>query len=99
MGGVGPYTYQWEYKTDTTLRGAWLKMPEPNTREIKAGTAKWLGSETATLTVPVTKDNAANMIKAKFRCVITDANGNKVTSDVVGFDIGKLDLTSIKGLR
>ena len=99
IGGVGPYTYQWEYKTDTTLRGTWLKMPEPNTREIKAGTAKWLGSETATLTVPVTKDNATNMIKAKFRCVITDANGNKVTSDVVGFDIGKLDLTSIKGLR
>jgi hypothetical protein len=98
-GGVGPYTYQWEYKTDTTLRGKWLKMPEPNTREIKAGTAKWLGSETATLTVPVTKDNAPNMTKAKFRCVITDANGNKVTSDVVGFDIGKLDLTSIKGLR
>ena len=99
IGGVGPYTYQWEYKTDTTLRGTWLKMPEPNTREIKAGTAKWLGSETATLTVPVTKDNAPNMTKAKFRCVITDANGNKVTSDVVGFDIGKLDLTSIKGLR
>jgi len=98
-GGVGPYTYKWEYKTDTTLRGKWLKMPEPNTREIKAGTAKWLGSETATLTVPVTKDNAPNMTKAKFRCVITDANGNKVTSDVVGFDIGKLDLTSIKGLR
>ena len=99
IGGVGPYTYQWEYKTDTTLRGKWLKMPEPNTREIKAGTAKWLGSETATLTVPVTKDNAPNMTKAKFRCVITDANGNKVTSDVVGFDIGKLDLTTIKGLR
>ena len=99
IGGVGPYTYHWEYKTDTTLRGTWLKMPEPNTREIKAGTAKWLGSETATLTVPVTKDNAPNMTKAKFRCVITDANGNKVTSDVVGFDIGKLDLTSIKGLR
>ena len=99
IGGVGPYTYQWEYKTDTTLRGKWLKMPEPNSREIKAGTAKWLGSETATLTVPVTKDNATNMIKAKFRCVITDANGNKVTSDVVGFDIGKLDLTSIKDLR
>ena len=99
IGGVGPYTYQWEYKTDTTLRGTWLKMPEPNTREIKAGTAKWLGSETATLIVPVTKDNAANMTKAKFRCVITDANGNKVTSDVVGFDIGKLDLTSIKDLR
>ena len=98
-GGVGPYTYKWEYKTDTTLRGKWLKMPEPNTREIKAGTAKWLGSETATLTVPLTKDNAPNMTKAKFRCVITDANGNKVTSDVVGFDIGKLDLTSIKGLR
>lgn len=99
IGGVGPYTYQWEYKTDTTLRGKWLKMPEPNSREIKAGTAKWLGSETATLIVPVTKDNAANMTKAKFRCVITDANGNKVTSDVVGFDIGKLDLTSIKDLR
>ena len=99
MGGVGPYTYQWEYKTDTTLRGKWLKMPEPNTREIKAGTAKWLGSETATLTVPVTKDNAPNMTKAKFRCVITDANGNKVTSNVVGFDIGKLDLSSIKGSR
>jgi hypothetical protein len=99
IGGVGPYTYQWEYKTDTTLRGKWLKMPEPNTREIKAGTAKWLGSETATLTVPVTKDNAPNMTKAKFRCVITDANGNKVTSDVVGFDIGKLDLSSIKGSR
>lgn len=99
IGGVGPYTYHWEYKTDTTLRGKWLKMPEPNTREIKAGTAKWLGSETATLIVPVTKDNAPNMTKAKFRCVITDANGNKVTSDVVGFDIGKLDLTSIKGLR
>lgn len=99
IGGVGPYTYQWEYKTDTTRRGTWLKMPEPNTREIKAGTAKWLGSETATLNIPVTKDNAPNMIKAKFRCVITDANGNKVTSNVVGFDIGKLDLTTIKGLR
>lgn len=99
IGGVGPYTYQWECKTETTRRGTWLKMPEPDAREIKAGTAKWLGSETATLTVPVTKDNASDMTKASFRCVITDANGNKVTSDVVGFDIGKLDLTTIKGLR
>ena len=83
IGGVGPYTYQWEYKTDTTLGDKWLKMPEPNTREIKAGTAKWLGSETATLTVPVTKDNAPDMTKAKFRCVITDASGKSITTNEV----------------
>jgi hypothetical protein len=94
IGGVGPYTYQWEYKTDKTLGGAWLEMPEPNARAIKAGTAKWLGSKTATLTVPVTKDNALDMTKVKFRCVITDAKGNKLTSNVVGLETNEIDSTS-----
>ncbi len=97
IGGVGPYTYQWEYQAAGAL-DKWTKLVEPVKKRGVTSTAYYSGSTTNTLKVAATEDNT-DVLKHKYRCVITGANGNKVTSDVVGFDIGKLDLTTIKGLR
>lgn len=102
-GGTGPYTYQWECQTDKVLGDAWIKMPAPVTKRGVTSKAKYSGSTTKTLVVAVAKDNI-DVIKHKYRCVITDANGNEVISNVVGFDTAILDSASeiklpIKGLR
>ena len=98
IGGKGPYTYQWERQADKTLGNAWTKMPEPLVKRGTRDTANYSGSTTNTLKVAITKDNT-DVIKDKYRCVITDANGDKVTSNVVGFELGELNLSLIKGLR
>ena len=86
--------------TDMKGTSVWVKMPEPDVRAIRAGTAKWRGSESENLIVLITRENVLNLSGTKFRCVITDANGNKVTTNAVGCDIGTLNPTTIKkGLR
>ena len=97
MGGVGPYTYQWEYQAGGVL-DKWIKLAEPVSKRGVTNTAYYSGSTTNTLKVAATGEKI-DILKYKFRCVITDANGDKVTSDAVGFELGTLDLTTIKGLR
>lgn len=84
-GGVPPYTYQWEMNTDMKGTSVWVKMPEPDVRAIRAGTAKWRGSESENLIVLITEENVLNMSGTKFRCVITDSKGAEIITNPVGF--------------
>ena len=98
VGGSAPYTYQWEYQADGPLNNKWVKMPEPVKKRGTTSTAYYSGSTTNTLKVMAAEDNT-DVLTLKFRCVITDANGNTVTSDAVGFELGNLNLSTIKNLR
>ena len=89
-GGTGPYTYQWE--SQEKIGASWFKMPEPVAKRGTTSTAYYTGSTTNTLKLAVTKDNLG-ILNHKFRCVITDANGNTVTSNIVN---GTLNLSSTK---
>jgi len=81
--GKAPYKYQWECQIGLNASKIWKSMPEPDARQIKAGKASYIGSNTNTLTVAITEETAEAMIGAKFRCVITDASGKSITSNEV----------------
>ena len=67
--GKEPYTYQWQYIADNT-----------STPHNFTGTASWhSGSDTDTLSIKVYQSDIDH--KWQYRCIITDANGQSVTTD------------------
>ncbi|MBE6807358.1 MAG: immunoglobulin domain-containing protein [Ruminococcaceae bacterium] len=79
-GGVKPYTYQWQY-TDNKM-GEWANVPD------KAVIVT--GDMVSTV---LTASEVAFRNKFRVRCIVTDAAGNKVISNVAYIERRVADLT------
>ena len=81
-GGKEPYTYQWSYK-NTSLMG-YKQMQNSIEND---------GVTTDTLKVTLSADHFNH--KYEYRCIVTDADGNSVTSKVAGLKLEATDPLTI----
>ena len=82
-GGVKPYTYEWMYTVNATP----LPMPVPENAIVVTG-------DMVSAVLKVSENHFKNQIK--LYCVITDAAGNQVVTDIVGIDRAEQPLTITK---
>ena len=73
-GGKSPYTYQWQ--AYQSLAGG-----SPMWWDLASSGDRWEGADTDKLTWTVSNADGSDGIR--IRCIITDANGNSVTSEEV----------------
>lgn len=81
-GGVAPYTYQWQCRSDMLQN--WVSLNDDNSPSLS-------GYHTDSLTMQV--QNHSITTHYSFRCVITDASGNQVISDATAIVHGVHILT------
>lgn len=86
-GGKAPYTYQWQCKLTA---GASFK----DLTATSTGTLSSTGFDTDTVTVPV---KGVGSDRYQYQCIITDANGDSVTTNAVSYKIGSASEASSGG--
>lgn len=80
-GGTPPYHYQWQSTSLYNTDGSFHDMSQENFNMYD-----YSGFNGPDLTVPIIKEE--RYINRRFRCVITDAAGNSVTSRVAKYESG-----------
>ena len=75
-GGTPPYSYQWQMKSVFSYKGEFSDLDEYT---------DWApGYNTANLTVPFYAENLEEDVR--FRCIVTDASGESITSEAARFE-------------